>query len=199
MDKVRSSLLKITSAKPVYTDTLGEVHPETGVTAGAPNKQDATISRSSLPASLQDFATDRSYDATELVAYLSCLVASVISRHFTNCPGREDLRSVGMGKALQLLRAPHADFKRNISTFLYTGIRNEITNYVRREVLARTTEPALYRQSPITRSHEGSVVVRHLLAIELSKIIERFREVLGTHASQYDRHIWRAALFRAAA
>ncbi len=71
---------------------------------------------------------------------LSDLCSIIISRHFyANHNEREDLMSVGIIKALEMLNAGHWDpFKGRLMSFLYSGIRNDMHNYlyrVSREVL----------------------------------------------------------------
>ena len=57
----------------------------------------------------------------------------VISRHFYSNPSydKEDLKQVGLYKALSLLkRSNYNPTKASLFNYLYTGIRNEIHNYV---------------------------------------------------------------------
>ncbi len=76
-----------------------------------------------------------------LVKKIEDLCKIVFSRHFyVNVNEKEDLLSVGMLKALDLLNSGYMDLsKGSMLNFLYTGIRNEMKNY-----LYRTTREVFY-------------------------------------------------------
>ena len=72
---------------------------------------------------LVGYAREETYDSEVLFRYLKSLAEVVVSLHYSAFDYREDLTSVGIEKALLLLRAPWFDPTKNIRAYLYTNIR----------------------------------------------------------------------------
>ena len=73
-------------------------------------------------------------DSEELPEKLQDLASIVYTRHYyANTSEREDLLSTGVLKAYELLAAGHWDRSRgSLLNFLYSGMRNEMHNYLYR-------------------------------------------------------------------
>lgn len=82
---------------------------------------------------LKDYANGGSYDPKLLEQTIQEVTLLVLKRHFQQCLFDEEIQSIGKFKAICLLNADHANSKENLVNFLYTGIRNEIGNTLKKE------------------------------------------------------------------
>ena len=91
----------------------------------------------------QSIMLQRGFDDPIIVADLYSLARIVIFRHFNyiNNEVKQDLIAEGVLKALKMIKANYFDPTKSqtgVKNFLYTGMRNEMTNYLyrtRREIL----------------------------------------------------------------
>jgi hypothetical protein len=79
------------------------------------------------------YALGQSYDTKKLVESVKNIVKVVIDRHFNNYRYDEDIISIGTTKIFELLSSGYLDTSRNLVNVLYSGARNEICNYIKKE------------------------------------------------------------------
>lgn len=143
------------------------------------------------------YSTGGTYDQEILAKCLTSLSEAVVSKHYGSYRGREDLVSSGVLKALCLLRAPFFDPKKNVRGFLYTGIRNEVGNLLRRD---SRTSPVAPRSDHFgsSRSQDDEVVLAAEYERQCSKILGRF-QACGVNIDLHRQTVRGAALYRAVA
>lgn len=78
------------------------------------------------------FAAGEPHCSATLAAAIRSLSEAVVRTYFAKFSDQEELISIGMAKSLELLRNPKFDPSLNPRSFLYTGIRNEVGNHLRR-------------------------------------------------------------------
>lgn len=86
------------------------------------------------------YAAGKPHHGETLASCLQSIAEAVVSIHYSGYPGRKELISIGIEKALTLLKADFFDPRKNIRGFLYTSIRNEVGNYLRKEARSVAVE-----------------------------------------------------------
>lgn len=141
------------------------------------------------------FAKGESYHQEALADGLRSLSEAVVSIHYPTFPERTELVSIGIDRAISLLKAPFFDPRKNIRGFLYTGIRNEVGNHLRKEARSVAVPSSLMHLNPSPFEAEDV-----LWEIEFEKrydeIRDRFR-ACGVMDDQYHNTSRGAALYRA--
>ena len=139
------------------------------------------------------FTMGKQYDSELFTKAVISLSEVVVSRHFAqSLVSREDLIAVGVEKAIRSLRASHFNPQSNIRGYLYTGIRNEVGNYLKREQ-RRGGLPVSFRRILCTASHENFVVLKMDIERQFEKVQQRFQSC-GVKDDRYEKLSWRTAL-----
>lgn len=82
---------------------------------------------------LRSYLRGEMYDTALLESTIRDVIKVVYGRYYKGYPElKEELANVGMEKAISLLHSEHADPTKNLVNFLFTGIRNEMSNFIRR-------------------------------------------------------------------
>lgn len=126
----------------------------------------------------QDLVLKKGYQDEDVIEILYDFVNMVIYRHFSYVSAelKRDLTSEGICKVIQMLKAELFDPK--ISTlvnFLYTGVRNELTNFMhrmKREILV--DDPVMFCSEKSMGSSSAKVVIS----------FEKLKELLGKFAER---------------
>lgn len=82
---------------------------------------------------LRNYVKGHKYDQKLLDQTITELVLLVLKRHYQQYLFDDELQSVGRTKAIFLLNSEHVNSREKLVNFLYTGIRNEIGNTIKRE------------------------------------------------------------------
>jgi hypothetical protein len=82
---------------------------------------------------LKLFVDHKSYDDNLLLETLKEIVFLVINRHYNKYIEDTELMSLGLFKAVDLLKSDHVNTNCNIVSFVYSGVRNELGNYIKKE------------------------------------------------------------------
>jgi hypothetical protein len=85
------------------------------------------------PETFSQYASGQYYNTKKLVESVKNIVKVVIDRHFNNYRYDEDIISIGTTKIFELLSSGYLDTSRNLVNVLYSGARNEICNYIKKE------------------------------------------------------------------
>lgn len=102
------------------------------------------------------FAENRKYDPRAFLETLDDIIRVVIRRHFPY-GDYEEFRSIGLERCIKLLRSDYVDLQsKSLLNFLYTGIRNEISNYIRSRQKRAWWEEEEIRTVPLTRETQLS-------------------------------------------
>ncbi len=120
---------------------------------------------------MSKFVFDESCLSDDLLLYqkLCDLSSIIITRHFyANIKEKEDLVSVGVTKALTMLNDGYWDAsKGKLMSFLYTGMRNEMHNY-----LYRISREVLYDEYYEESYLDGSLDEPDILALDFKYVDE---------------------------
>lgn len=78
---------------------------------------------------LIQFSKGEKYDQVEFYDCLCSITNLVISRFYKNISHDDEIYSIGIAKAIALLKSKHFNPEKNTYNFIFTGIRNEIQKY----------------------------------------------------------------------
>lgn len=141
------------------------------------------------------FSQGRDYNAEVLTECLFSLSEAVVSIHYSGYWDREEMVSVGVEKALSLLKEPYFEPSKNIRGFLYTGIRNEVGNYLRRNSRTLPVSPESDRLG-VVQAPDDKVLLEVEYQTQRDRILGRLH-IYGITDDRYRHTVRNAALYRA--
>jgi hypothetical protein len=168
------------------------------------------------------FAKNERYNQTLFMESLNDIIRLVVKRHFPY-GDEEEFYSVATLKCIALLRSEYVDLSpKRLVSFLYTGSRNEISNFVRSqkrldsmsrlEQLEPTTLAKIEASQPIIsnteapsieiffkKEHDRALQYFHRLGFDFTDDTKAFATTLSLDScGRYYRIIVRASAWRAA-
>lgn len=141
---------------------------------------------------LVNYVSKNKFDANILQSTIQDISLIVIKRYYQQCMFDDEILAIGRYKALLLLNSEYANGQKNLVNFLFTGIRNEIGNTIKRngkerDIMVDYNEAIYYdsfsfrhytsEREALGRIQDNLKVILdnlELLGIDLSTFFDRF-------------------------
>lgn len=124
---------------------------------------------------LKKYVLGQPYDSKLLYATINEIVYLVIRRHYSKYENDTELVSLGFFKATKSLSASHVNPGSVLTSYVYTGVRNEIGNYLKREAKFSKRELTQYDNCVNSQSVLGDYLAEDSLNSRLNVLYSNFK------------------------